>query len=92
MSYSNQALPINVLLDTLVRPNADIEIGETKSRIRWERHPTQRIEHLVLGDAGKAGGQWAEDAIGANWDCETLRSVPRTTHLPKLYMTEVERV
>lgn len=84
MSYSNQALPINVLLDTLVRPNADTEIGETKSRIRWERDPTRRVEHLVLGDAGKAGGQWAEDAVGANWDCETLRSALHIIHHPKI--------
>lgn len=83
MSYSSQALPINVLLDTLVRPNADTEIGESKSRIRWERDPARRVDHLVLGDAGKAGGQWAEDAIGANWDCETLRFVPKIFHYPR---------
>lgn len=88
MSYSSQALPINVLLDTLVRPNADTEIGESKSRIRWERDPARRVDHLVLGDAGKAGGQWAEDAIGANWDCETLRFVPKISHYPPRYMTE----
>lgn len=82
MSYSTQALPINVLLDTLMRPNADTEIGETRTRIRWDRDPSRRVDHLVLGDAGKAGGQWAEDAVGGNWDCETLRcanSSPITT-------------
>ncbi|RPB13780.1 hypothetical protein P167DRAFT_573079 [Morchella conica CCBAS932] len=72
MSYSNQALPINVLLDTLIQPNADTEIGEARSRIKWERNSSRRVDHLVLGDAGKAGGQWAEDPIGANRDCETL--------------------
>lgn len=73
MSYSNQALPINVLLDTLIQPNADTEIGEARSRIKWERSSSRRVDHLVLGDAEKAGGQWAEDPIGANRDCETLR-------------------
>lgn len=75
MSYSSQALPVNVLLDTLVQPNADTEIGETKSRIRWDHDPALRVEHLVLGSAAEPGGQWAEDPVATSWDIETLRSV-----------------
>ena len=73
LSYSNQALPVNTLLDTLVRPNADTEIGELKSRLQWDRNPAKRVDHIVLGSAPESGGQWTEDPISANWDLGTLR-------------------
>lgn len=75
MSYSTQALPINVLLDTLMRPNADTEIGECESRLRWEVDASKAVSHVVLGSAPEAGGQWAEDQLGFGRDVEALRSV-----------------
>jgi len=72
-SYSTQALPVNTLLDTLLRPNANTEIGELKSRLRWERNPAKRVGHIVLGSASESGGQWTEEPISANWDIGTLR-------------------
>jgi len=72
LSYSNQALPVNVLLDTLFRPNADTEIGGIKTRLRWDQNPAKRVDHIVLGSASEAGGQWTEDPVSTNWDIGTL--------------------
>ncbi|RPB03328.1 hypothetical protein L873DRAFT_1833813 [Choiromyces venosus 120613-1] len=72
MSYSSQALPLNVLLDTLVQPGADTEIGEAKSRLRWSFDQRRRIGHVVLGSAKEAGGQWSEDPVSTSWDIKTL--------------------
>ncbi|KAI5801116.1 hypothetical protein EDC01DRAFT_507539 [Geopyxis carbonaria] len=72
LSYSSQALPVNTLLDTLLRPNADTELGEVKSRIRWEYFPNKRVDHMVLGSATDAGGQWTEDPVSTNWNIGTL--------------------
>jgi len=73
MSYSNQALPLNVLLDTLVQPGADTEIGGAKSRLKWSIDERRRIGHVVLGSAKEAGGQWSEDPVSTSWDIEALR-------------------
>jgi hypothetical protein len=68
--YSSQALPINTLLDTLVRPNADTQIN-SESYIEWRYEPKRAVSHVVLAAAPHAGGQWAErdthftDDIGA---------------------------
>jgi hypothetical protein len=76
LSYSSQALPVNTLLDTLMRPNADTEIGvELKSRLGWDKNPAKRVDHIVLGSAPESGGQWTEEPISANWDIGTLRCV-----------------
>ncbi|CCX29825.1 Similar to Oxidative stress-induced growth inhibitor 1; acc. no. Q9UJX0 [Pyronema omphalodes CBS 100304] len=72
LSYSDQALPVNVLLDTLMRPNADTEIGELKSRLKWEKVPGKRVDHIVLGSAQESGGQWSEEPVSENWDIGTL--------------------
>ncbi|CUS07155.1 unnamed protein product [Tuber aestivum] len=72
MSYSNQALPLNVLLDTLVRPGADTEVGGAESRLKWSFDERRRIGHVVLGSAKEAGGQWSEDPTSTSWDIETL--------------------
>ncbi|TGZ79841.1 hypothetical protein EX30DRAFT_341939 [Ascodesmis nigricans] len=72
LSYSTQALPLNALLDTLQRPNADTELGEVKGRLRWEKWPQKSVEHMVLGSAPDAGGQWTEDPVSTNWDIGTL--------------------
>jgi len=59
MSYAAQALPLNVLMDTLLRPLADIAVEESPSRVRWSRNPSRSIDHMVLGREDRAGGQWA---------------------------------
>lgn len=63
ISYSTQALPINVLLDTLLRPLADTDPGEHKSCVEWRYEPLRKVEHLVLGDTTNAGGQWADNPV-----------------------------
>jgi hypothetical protein len=68
--YSSQALPVNTLLDTLIRPNADTQIS-SESYIEWRYDPAKAVPHVVLAAAPQAGGQWAErethctDEIGA---------------------------
>ncbi|KAH7109842.1 hypothetical protein B0J11DRAFT_234240 [Dendryphion nanum] len=69
--YSTQALPINTLLDTLLRPNADTEINPT-SCIEWRFEPDKAIPHVAIGQASQAGGQWAENPVSASADIGTL--------------------
>lgn len=71
-SYSTQALPINVLLDTLIRPNGDTEGEAQKTCVRWEYMPERAVSHLVAGNAPKAGGQWVDNPVEASWDIGTL--------------------
>ena len=71
LKYSTQALPINVLLDTLLRPNADTEVNP-KSCVEWRYTPGRAIPHLVLGDTQNSGGQWAEQDGSAIWDIQAL--------------------
>src|SRR4051812_13546510 len=56
--HSSQALPVNALLDTLVRPNGDTAVGEP-SCVEWRAEPRRAVPHVVLAAAGHAGGQWA---------------------------------
>ncbi|OQE14736.1 hypothetical protein PENSTE_c033G10007 [Penicillium steckii] len=72
LSYSTQALPVNVLLDTLVRPSVDIEETGTTSNVEWRHTPEKAVPHLVFGITSKPGGQWTEDPHGASWDIQTL--------------------
>lgn len=71
LRYSTQALPINTLLDTLIRPNADTEVNP-KSCIEWRREPGRAVSHLAIGDTAHAGGQWADDSVSASADIGTL--------------------
>ncbi|RPA78658.1 hypothetical protein BJ508DRAFT_153037 [Ascobolus immersus RN42] len=72
MSYSTQALPVNVLFDTLLRPNADLDVGEAKPRLSW-RHDGKRHDHIVIGDSEQAGGQWGRlSDCGDTEDSQTL--------------------
>jgi len=71
LRYSTQALPINTLLDTLIRPNADTEINPT-SCIEWRHEPERAISHVAIGEAAHAGGQWAENPVSASADIGTL--------------------
>lgn len=72
LSYSTQALPINVLLDTLLRPQGESDdIGES-TNVEWRHEPDRAVSHLVIGDNVHAGGLWAEDPIPPSWDIQTL--------------------
>ncbi|KAF2827832.1 hypothetical protein CC86DRAFT_380834 [Ophiobolus disseminans] len=71
LRYSTQALPINTLLDTLVRPNADTEINPT-SCIEWRYEPDKAISHVAIGETEHAGGQWADSPVDASADIGTL--------------------
>ena len=72
LSYSTQALPVNVLLDTLIRPLADTEPGAHASRVTWKSEPERAVDHVVLGNTGQAGGQWADNPVEASWDIGAL--------------------
>ncbi|RAK78504.1 uncharacterized protein BO72DRAFT_457945 [Aspergillus fijiensis CBS 313.89] len=72
LSYSTQALPVNVLLDTLVRPSLDVEELECVTNVEWRYEPEKAVPHLVFGDAACAGGQWTENPMPASWDIQTL--------------------
>ncbi|KAJ5114283.1 hypothetical protein NUU61_000042 [Penicillium alfredii] len=72
LSYSTQALPVNVLLDTLVRPSVDVDEPGSVSNIEWRLEPKKVVPHLVFGKPSHPGGQWTEDPWGANWDIQTL--------------------
>jgi hypothetical protein len=70
--YSTQALPINVLLDTLIRPHGETEESEKETCVIWRHDPGRAVPHLVLGSACCAGGQWVENPVKASWDIGTL--------------------
>ncbi|MCJ1390347.1 hypothetical protein MMC18_003206 [Xylographa bjoerkii] len=72
LSYSTQALPINVLLDTLIRPLADTEPGVFKTCVEWRYEPERAVNHVVLGNTANAGGQWADNPVSASWDIGAL--------------------
>ena len=72
LSYSTQALPINVLLDTLIRPLADIDPGESRTCLQWRLEAKRRVSHVVLGNTAQVGGQWANNPVSASWDIGTL--------------------
>ncbi|PSN74177.1 hypothetical protein BS50DRAFT_9559 [Corynespora cassiicola Philippines] len=65
LRYSTQALPVNTLLDTLIRPNADTEINPT-SCIEWRYEPERAISHVAIGETSQPGGQWADDPGSAS--------------------------
>ncbi|MCJ1469508.1 hypothetical protein MMC07_008141 [Pseudocyphellaria aurata] len=72
LSYSTQALPINVLLDTLLRPLVDTNPGEYESCVVWRHDGSRRMSHVVLGDSSRPGGQWADNEIAGSWDIGAL--------------------
>jgi hypothetical protein len=71
LRYSTQALAINTLLDTLIRPNADTETNP-KSCIEWRYDAGHAVSHIAIGDSAHAGGQWADNPVSASWDIGTL--------------------
>jgi hypothetical protein len=72
LCYSTQALPVNVLLDTLVRPLADTDPGKYETCVEWRFEEEKAVSHIVLGNTADAGGQWADNPVSASWDIETL--------------------
>lgn len=72
LSYSTQALPVNVLLDTLLRPLVDTNPGEYESCVEWRHDASRRISHVVLGNSSRPGGQWADNPIAGSLDIEAL--------------------
>lgn len=71
LRYSTAALPVNTLLDTLIRPNADTEINP-KSCVEWRYEPEKAISHVAIGDTQQVGGQWADNPVSASADIGTL--------------------
>lgn len=71
-SYSSQALPVNSLIDSLVRPHGETDDLETSTCIEWHHDPTKAVPHIVLGNAAQAGGQWTERPRGSSWDIQAL--------------------
>lgn len=69
---SSQALPINVLLDTLIRPLADTVPEEYNTCLEWRLEPGKKVPHVVLGDTAQVGGQWADNPVSASWDIGAL--------------------
>lgn len=72
LSYSTQALPVNVLLDTLVRPSVDVEELGSTTNIEWRHAPEKAVPHLVFGNTPQPGGQWNDNPMPASWDIQTL--------------------
>lgn len=72
LSYSTQALPINVLLDTLLQPFADTNPGQHESCVEWRRDTSKRVSHVVLGNTSQPGGQWAANPVAGSRDIRAL--------------------
>lgn len=64
-------MPLNTLLDTLVRPNADTEINP-ESCVDWLYQPERAIDHVILTDGSDSGGQWVDNPVSTNPDIGTL--------------------
>ncbi|KAF1986730.1 hypothetical protein K402DRAFT_454005 [Aulographum hederae CBS 113979] len=86
LRYSTQALPVNTLLDTLLRPNADTEVNPT-SCIEWRYEPERAVSHIALGHSPRTGGQWTSNPVSASWDIGTL-SYAEMLSLPGYSYTE----
>ncbi|RMZ87887.1 hypothetical protein DV736_g4879, partial [Chaetothyriales sp. CBS 134916] len=78
-SYSTQALPVNVLYDTLIRPYGDTE--DNKTCVKWTWDPARAIPHVVVGDTTQPGGQWVGNPVHSSWSIGTL-SYARMLSLP----------
>lgn len=72
LSYSTQALPINVLLDTLIRPLVDTDPEKINTCVEWRFEAERKMSHVLMGNTAQAGGQWADNPVSASWDIGTL--------------------
>lgn len=80
-TYSNDAWLVNVLLDTLMWPNADLDL-DCQSTVNFIHDPSYARKHIVLGSARAAGGQWAEKAPSRNGDNAKTLSYSEQLSLP----------
>ncbi|KAJ4525476.1 hypothetical protein HRR80_003700 [Exophiala dermatitidis] len=71
-SYSTQALPVNVLFDTLIRPLGETDDAQKKTCVKWRPDSSRAVSHLVIGNTPQAGGQWVDNPVHASWDIGTL--------------------
>lgn len=71
-SYSTQALPINVLLDTLIRPLGETEDAQKTTCVKWAHDTSRTVPHLIFGNNASAGGQWEDNPVDASWEIGTL--------------------
>jgi len=71
LRYSTQALPVNTLLDTLVRPNADTVV-DSQTCVEWRYEPEKAVSHVVLTSSPTAGGQWTDNPVHTSMDIKTL--------------------
>lgn len=71
-SYSTQALPVNVLLDTLNWPFGETDGNTSKTSLKWRHEPARAISHVVLGNTSTTGGQWVDNPVKASWDIASL--------------------
>ncbi|KAN0079610.1 hypothetical protein V8E54_004824 [Elaphomyces granulatus] len=72
-SYSTQALPVNVLLDALVRPQGDLDGPQKPSNLEWRWLPDYAVSHVVLGRSVEPGGLWADaDPVSIRTNLATL--------------------
>jgi hypothetical protein len=90
LRYSTQALPVNTLLDTLIRPNGDTELNP-KSCIEWRYEPQKAVPHVAIGEARHAGGQWADNPVSASADIATLSYAEQLSLLGYSYADHVAR-
>ncbi|RMD43023.1 hypothetical protein DV735_g2114, partial [Chaetothyriales sp. CBS 134920] len=77
--YSTQALPVNVLYDTLIRPYGETE--DNKTCVKWTWDPARAVTHIVVGDAAQPGGQWVDNPVQVSCSIGTL-SYARMLSLP----------
>jgi hypothetical protein len=71
LRYSTTALPVNTLLDTLIRPNADTELN-FNSFVKWRYQPELAIPHVVFVKESQCGGVWVDSPDGEGDDAGTL--------------------
>ena len=71
-SYSNQALPVNALIDTLLRPLADTHPSDYRSCVEWRFQEESTRNHIVVGNTLDAGGQWVDNPVSTSWDIGVL--------------------
>lgn len=64
-------MPLNTLLDTLIRPNADTEINP-ESCVEWVYQPERTVDHIILTDGINSGGQWVDNPVSTNPAIGTL--------------------
>ena len=87
ISYSTAALPINVLLDTLLRPLADTEPGVHASCVEWRFQPQRAVTHCVIGETAPGGVWAAPNAVPGAEDISALSYVDQLS-LPGYTLAE----